>query len=419
MLNRTALIVARREFIERVRTKWFVIVTLLGPLLMVATLVLPAYLSIKSAQEGFRMQLVDNSGRDIGAMMNLDLDAKGVTFKIESVPNSTTTKELERRIRDEEIDGYLILPEDILEGGKVIYRGDNTANLIVTAGLSRLIDVAVFRTRGEDLQLNALEIATLLQEVEFDFVQTTGHGEVGSGKASFIVGFAVVFILYISIVLYAVAVLRSVILEKNNRVVEMIVSSIRPVSLMVGKILGVGCVGLLQLAIWGIIAGIIVTFHAQILELFGVPGAAAINLPNVDTGAIFVILAYFILGFFFYAALFAAIGASVSSEQEAQQAQTPFMLLLTIPVLCVQIVAGDPRGGVAEVLTQIPFSSPVLMPMRYVLDAASAGEIILSLSILVLCLLGTIAVAAKIYRVGILSYGKKPTIAELWRWLRS
>ena len=419
MINKQALVVARREFLERVRTKWFAIVTILGPIGMIAAIVIPVYLALQSAEEGFHVQLVDKSGRDIGSQMNIEVDARGVKFKMESVASDTSREVLEKRIADEEIDGYLEIPSDVLSGGTVWYRGDNTANPMVTKGLARIVDYAVFRTRGKDLGLGEVAIATLFVGTEFKTEQTTGDGGSASGTASFIVGYAVMFLLYMSIILYATAVLRSVILEKNNRVVEIIVSSIKPMPLMLGKVVGVGCVGLFQLLLWGVMAGLIITFREEVLGLFGLPGAGQFELPALGIGAIAVIIAYFLMGFFFYAALYAAIGAMVNSEQEAQQAQAPVMLLLMIPVLCVQIVAGDPRGGVAELLTMIPFSSPILMPMRYVLGAASVGEILISLAILAVSLIGAIYVAAKVYRVGILSYGKKPSLSEVWRWIRS
>lgn len=417
-MNRQAFIIARREFLERVRTKWFAIVTLLGPIGMIAAIVIPAYLSVKSVQEGFKIQLVDMSERDIGSMMNVDLDAKGVAFKIESVPADTSHAVLEGRIRSEEIDGYLVLPKDVLTGGIVEYRGDNATNMLVTKGLARMVDFAVFRTRGSDLGLDELSIASLFQDVNFETKQTTGSGKSSSGTASFVVGYAAMFILYISILLYGVAVLRSVILEKNNRVVEIIVSSIKPMPLMLGKVIGVGGVGLLQLSIWVGMAALIVGFREEVLGFFGIAGAGAIDIPRLAAADLLVVFLYFIFGFFFYAALYAAIGAMVNSEQEAQQAQTPVMLMLMVPVLCVQIVAGDPRGGVAELLTMIPFSSPVLMPMRYLLDAASIYQVALSLLILLVSLVAAILIAAKIYRVGILSYGKKPSLKEVWRWIR-
>ncbi len=418
-MRRQTLIVARREFLERVRNKWFVIVTFLGPLGMIAAIGMVLYLTIHSVQEGFHVQLLDHSGRDIGSQINIDVDARGVALKIESVPPDTPIETMEKRIRDEVINGYLVLPSDVLTGGEIVYYGDNASNPMVKRGLSRMVDFAVFRTRGGDLGLDELEIATLFSGVNFDTQQTTGSGEATSGEASFLVGYLVMFILFMSIVLYAVAVLRSVIQEKTSRVVEIIISSIKPLPLMLGKVIGVGSVGLLQLAVWGLIAVLLLTFREELFSLFGFSNVGDFDIPSLGIDDLAVIIIYFSLGFFFYAAIYAAIGAMVNSEQEAQQAQIPVMLLLVAPMACVQIVAGDPRGTVAEVLTQLPFASPFLMPMRYFMDAVSIGEMIMSMTILLVSLTVTVFLAAKIYRVGILSYGKKPTVRELWRWIRA
>ena len=142
------------------------------------------------------------------------------------------------------------------------------------------------------------------------------------------------------------------------------------------------------------------------------------TLPSVDASALLVILAYFVLGYFFYASLYAAIGAMVSSEQEAQQAQAPIVFILIIPVACMQLVANDPRGSAAELLTQIPFTAPFLMPMRYLLDGASLGSVVASLAILAAAIWLVTLLAARIFRVGILMTGKRPSLRELWQWVR-
>jgi ABC-2 type transport system permease protein len=163
---------------------------------------------------------------------------------------------------------------------------------------------------------------------------------------------------------------------------------------------------------------ILIRFRGQVLGLFGIDGVGSMGFPSLGIADVAVVLGYFLFGFFFYASLYAAIGAMVNSDQEAQQAQTPVVILLVIPVLCVQLVANDPRGGIAEALTLIPFSSPVLMPMRYLLGGASGLDIALSLGILLVCIIGTVWVAARIYRVGILMHGKRPRLREVWHWIR-
>ncbi len=161
----------------------------------------------------------------------------------------------------------------------------------------------------------------------------------------------------------------------------------------------------------------LIGFRAQILGLFGVTGSS-FDLPPLDVPDVAVILAYFALGYFLYAALYAAIGATVNTEQEAQQLQTPVILLLIVPVACVQMVSNDPRSGAAQILTMVPFSSPVLMPMRYLLGGATWTEVGLSLLLLLASIGVAVAVAARIYRIGILMYGERPSLRELARWIR-
>ena len=416
---RNAIAIARREFLERVRTWWFVAVTLLGPVGMIAILVIPAWLAAKNAEEGFEIEVVDRTGRDLAAALSTEVETAGVRFELRAVDPEVAEATLLERIRDKEIDGFLLLPKDLFSGGDAIYKGDNATDMALNSVLEELVRFAVVRAKASTLGISELDVLDLMARVNVDAQQTTGTAETRSGRASFIVGYAVMFILYMAILLYAVNVLRSVVMEKSNRVIEIIVSSVKPTQLMLGKVVGVAAVGLLQLSIWALMAVLMFRFREQILGFFGVHGAGAIQVPSLGLLSFALALLYFLLGFLFYASLYAAIGAMVNSEQEAQQAQTPLVILLIIPAACVQLVAGDPRGTVSQVLTQIPFSSPILMPMRYLLDAASPAEVSLSLAILVASTALAVVAAAKIYRVGILMHGKRPSLAEIWRWLRA
>ena len=220
-----------------------------------------------------------------------------------------------------------------------------------------------------------------------------------------------------AMLLYAANVLRSVVMEKTSRVIEIMVSSVKPRSLMLGKILGVGSVGLFQLSIWAAMGFLLLTYRTQLLGMFGVSGGH-FSVPGLDIGTLVIVLSYFFVGYFFYSSLYAAVGAMVNSEQEAQQAQTPIVLLLIIPVLCVSLIANDPRSSAAAVLTLIPFSSPVLMPMRYLLGGASITDVAVSMGLLLFATAAVVWLAARIYRVGILMYGKRPSLRELGRWIR-
>jgi len=407
------LVIARRELLERVRTPWFVIVTVLGPILMIAVIVVPAVLA-RTVDNTARLQVVDHSGR-LGEPLAATLRAVG--WRVEVVPDHTAEAVLLGRIRDDKIDGFLTIPATLPAAGKVVYQGDNATNALAMQVLYQAVSTSVQSLRGLDASVPPATLAAVLAPVGFDARHTTGEAGGSSGTAAFIVGYAVMFVLYMAIVLYAANVLRSVVQEKTNRVVEIMVAAAKPRALMLGKILGVGGVGLLQLAIWAGMAVVTVTYRGAILGVFGVE-AGGWSVPPLTAVDVVVVLAYFLLGYFFYAAIYAAIGAMVSSEQEAQQAQTPVIMLLIIPVASVQLVANDPRGPAAEVLTQIPFSAPVLMPMRWLLGGATPAHLLISLAILALSTWVVARLAARIYRTGILMYGKRPSLRELARWLR-
>jgi len=219
------------------------------------------------------------------------------------------------------------------------------------------------------------------------------------------------------ITLYGVSVMRSVVQEKTSRVMELMVATIKPRSLMAGKILGVGAAGLVQIAVWLAMGAITLAYRDQLLGAFGVSGGGP-ALPPIGLSDLVIIIVYFILGFFFYASMYAAVGAMVSSEQDTQQVQMPLTMLMVIGIVCAPMISGDPRGTPAIVMTTIPLWSSMLMPMRYVLGAASLGEVAISLGILVVSMGAMVAAAAKIYRVGVLMYGKRPGLQELIRWLR-
>ena len=408
------LVIARRELLERVRTKWFAIVTLLGPILMIAVVLVPALLA-RAADTAARVHIVDHSGR-VAAPLVAGLRA--LRWKPEIVPADTTEVELRRRIADDQIDGYLVIPKDAPSAGTIFYAGDNATNPGAMQQLYVATNTVVQKLRGSDARIPDETLAKVLVPVDMTMRHTTGETEGSSGGAAFALGYAVMFVLYMSIVLYAANVLRSVVQEKTNRVVEIMVAAAKPRALMAGKILGVGGVGLIQISIWVGMAVLTLTYRGTVLGVFGVESAGNWSVPPLTAVDVIVILTYFLLGYFFYSAIYAAIGAMVSSEQEAQQAQTPIVMLLVIPLASFQLISNDPRGPVAEVLTQIPFSSAILMPMRWLLGGATTGSLLLSMAILAGSTLIVSRLAARIYRIGILMYGKRPSLRELARWLR-
>jgi ABC-2 type transport system permease protein len=425
-MSKPWLVIARREFLERVRTKWFMIGTLLGPIGMVALIVIPAVLA-RTGPDSVRIKLVDHTGR-LAPVVEQTLELQR-GWQVENVPvgpdvlpdgkpGPSSNDGLLVDIRDDKIDGFVMIPADALDQGLITYKGDNATNQEVVITILRSLQGAVTRVRATDAKVTEDQLAVVLMPVNIDIEQNMGEAKGSSGAAAFIVGYAVMLILYMAIVLYAMNVMRSVVQEKTSRVVELMVAAAKPSALMGGKILGVGAVGLVQLSVWLGMAYLTMEYRESVLGAFGVDGAGGFALPTLHPQEIAVVLVYFVLGYFFYASLYAAVGAMVSTEQEAQQAQTPVILLLIIPMTCMQLVANDPRGSTAELMTMLPFSSPILMPMRFLLGGASGLQVAISLGILMVSTAAVVVVAARIYRVGILMYGKRPSLRELVRWLR-
>jgi ABC-2 type transport system permease protein len=249
-------VIARREFLERVRTRWFIIITLLGPIGMAGLIVVPAWLGARSANEKVTIQVVDKTGRGLYPLILSAAQSKEANFDLLSVGSPEVDERLlQERIRDEKINGYLVLPKGLLDGETAIYRGDNATNFRVKMLLTAAIHDAAVAVRAREAGIKLETIASLwTPPITVDAVHDTGHGQATSAEATFLVGYAVMFILYMSILLYAVNVMRSVVQEKTSRVVEIVISATRPGALMLGKVIGVGCVGLLQLGIWALIA---------------------------------------------------------------------------------------------------------------------------------------------------------------------
>jgi ABC-2 type transport system permease protein len=368
-----------------------------------------------------KVEIIDSTGKLGPALVPLfaasDWQAKVVP------PGTTEDAELDR-IKRADINGFLTIPADAFafDGsndsiGKISYQGDNASSTSVLIAISKTVAAAMITMRASDAGMSPTQLKAIMIPPNLSLVHTTGEKNGSNGRAVFAMGYVIMILLYISILLYGVAVMRSVVQEKTSRVIELMVATTKPRSLMAGKILGVGAVGLLQLSIWLLMALLTVKYREGLLGMFGVKGGG-IDIPPLELDQIAVALGYFVGGYFFFAAIYAAVGAMVSSEQDTQQVQMPVTMVMVIGILCVQMVSNDPRGTAASIMTMVPFWSAMLMSMRYVLGGATLGEVMLSLGILVVSTVLIARAAAKIYRVGVLMYGKRPDLGELVRWLR-
>jgi ABC-2 type transport system permease protein len=404
---RETFVIAKREFLERVRTKWFVAMTVLGPIFLVGLIVIPAVLA-GSGGTGAKVDIIDQTGK-VAPLLAPSLQTAGEWKTTVIDPGTTDDAEL-AKIRTKQINGFIRVPADGLDKGSTIYRGDNATNQVVQGLLHETVPLAIIAARGVPLDK--------LDTPKVRAYHTTGETAGESGAGAFLLGYIIAFILYMVITLYGINVMRSVVTEKSSRVVELMVAATKPRSMMSGKILGVGGAGLAQVAIWFVIGGIALAYRTTILKALGAGAAAASALPSLDAVQVIVIVGFFVLGYLFYSTMYAAIGATVSSEQDSQQAQLPITMFLVIGMVSMTAITGDPRGSTSAIMTLVPFWSPMLMPLRYILGGASPAEVALSLGILVVSILLIARAAAKIYRVGILMYGKRPGFGELVRWLR-
>jgi ABC-2 type transport system permease protein len=410
---RDTLVIARRELLERVKSKWFAVMTVLGPIGMIAMIVIPALIA-RGSTEGTKVDIVDRTGQ-LEQPLKLELDK--ANWRVHIVPSTAEESAEKEKIRRNEINGYILVEEDQAADWSIVYRGDNASSQAVTLLLRQTVNEVVRGARGKAAGFTDAQLEKLFKPVAFRPEHTTGEKEASSGFGAFGLAYMLGFVLYMVITIYGINVMRSVVQEKTSRVMELMVAAVKPRSLMAGKILGVGAAGLIQIGAWLAIGAVLLAYRDEVLGAFGIAGGGS-ALPPLTAGEIAVILAYFIGGFFFYSAMYAALGAMVSSDQETQQVQLPVTMLLVIGVLCLQVVSNDPRGSSAATMTLIPFWSPILMPMRYTLGGASLGEVGLSLGILALSTAIVVRAAAKIYRVGVLLYGKRPGVKELIRWLR-
>jgi len=408
-------VIAKREFMERVRTKWFLVMTLLWPVLMVGMLVVPALIGGQSTA-GAKVVIVDQTG-ELAKPMALNL-ATYLKWDTSEAPPDTDVKALRARIKSNQINGYVLIPKDAVDGGEIVYTGDNASNQTVGILFAKSANTVVIGKRAERAGLSAADLFKLAEPVNVSVKHTTGEEEGASGTVMFVIGYLIALFIYIAITLFGVGVMRSVVTEKSNKVIELLVAATSPRALMSGKIIGVGAAGLLQISVGFIFGAILTSQQEAILGLFGVASKGPSVVPSLTTGQITVVLVFFLFGYLFYSAMYAAVGAMVSNEQDSQQAQMPVTFMLVIGILSLMAVTNDPRGQTAVVMTNVPFWSPMLMPLRYFMGGATLAQVGVSLAILAVSTVAIARAAAKIYRVGILMYGKRPGLREVIRWLR-
>ncbi len=432
-------IIISREFKERVAKKSFIITTLLAPLLMVAMMAGPAIIMEFSSPSDKTIAVIDRSGIIYPELLKESRNLDYLKVVKTDVP-------VDSALKVEDYDGVFVVGRDIVT---------NPENATLYTHESGSIDMestfnSVISQTVEDQRLMKYNIADLdeiLDEVKVDSaiktIRITDDGDEKdvSSTVSFFLGIVMTFILYMFLIMYGQMVMTSIIEEKNNRVLELIVSSVKPTQLMMGKIIGVGLVAIFQIAIWAVIvcvmSGIImpVILPEEVMSEVSMFNAGTFNASTAGNdpdmikaiammtsvgyiAKLFLYMALFLIGgFLFYASIFAAIGSSVDNVQDASQLQTFALMPILLAIIFSMSVGSDPNSTLAVWLSMIPFTSPMVMLARVPFDIAT-WQIWVSLAILFVSFVFMAWFAGKIYRVGIFMYGKKPSIKDLIRWAR-
>ena len=432
-------IIIGREFNERVRKKSFIITTLLMPLLMIGLMFAPMLIMKYSRGDEKQIAVIDDSGLIAPQLQS----GEELVFQTTDLSTEAARKELTDKF------GVLYIGSDILTNpNNVKLYVNSSSSLTVESNITGQLEEII---EAEKLKSYNIEnLSQILQEVKTTvgmqtFRNDESQEEESQAKSSVIatgVGFVLGMILYMFLLIYGSMVMQSVIEEKNSRVLEVMVSSVRPFDLMMGKILGVASVAIVQVLLWGaLIAGVgaLVMPHlmpedvmasAQAMQQ-GMPDAASMSDMNpemlqavaamTDLGYIFKIFASLLLfvfgGYLLYSAMFAAVGSAVDNVQDASQLQMPITLPIILALLMMFVVIRDPNSQLAFWFSIIPFTSPIVMMARIPYDIP-LWEVVLSLVVLYASFVGMVWFAAKIYRVGIFMYGKKPSLKELFKWIR-
>ena len=414
-------VVIHREFWERVRSKSFIISTIVTPLFVMAVMVLPAILSQRSADRGFRLVIVDESADQLGTAVVASMMEEGGNSgsSITLAPDDFDSQAgaLNSRLQTDRIDAYLRIPSDVRDGGSVSLWSVDAITVGERSRIRSALAAAVQGERAAELGIDENSIHDLLAPVDLNEIRVTEGGEEDRSGARMFAGVAVAFPLYFLILIYGTFVLRSAQEEKTHRISEILVSSVSPTKLMLGKVLGVGSTALLQVGIWGAIA-----FFLMGLPLLAMMGAAPEFQEQVagvfPTGGLVVFAIFVLLGFLLFATMFAALGAAAENMEDAQRFTIPLTLSLLVPILMTESLVRAPSGTAAIVMSWIPFTAPIVMPIRWFAGGAGTAEVIVAALWLLLSIVAVGWGAGRIYRAGILNTGRRIGWRSIGAWVR-
>jgi len=423
---RKTWLVVKREFLTRVRTKGFIISTVALPVFTIAIFLVPVFMARRQADHSLKIAILDDAG-GLAAGIAQGLDRKlpngQPAFQIVRTldkPRREEGEKLRQQLRDQvsrgELDGFLVVPKEVIAGKPAAFHTKNTGDLTLAGSLRRAVSDAAIAARLKVRGIKLENVNELVRGVDVTVVKVTKEGEIEEKGQTFLTAMIMVMVLYMTLLVYGLMTLRSVLEEKTTRIVEILVSSLRPFQLLTGKLLGVAAVGFTQYLIWTISGALLASYGASVAAAFS-PGS---SLPQIQfpLSMLVYLVIFYLAGYFLYAALYAAAGAMVSSDEEAQHVQLPMTLLIVVAFMLFSVIMHNPNSTLSIVLSLIPFFAPILMVMRIAVQTPPFWQIALSIGLMLLTTFGVLHLSARIYRVGILMYGKRPSLVELVRWLR-
>ena len=433
------LTIVKREYMQRVRAKMFIVSTILLPMVMSLFGIVPLIILNINTGSPMRVAVVDQTGKiypqlrqsllneesnqeqnDEAANARRGFSRRGFgNFRIEEVSaagrsNEQIQAELDQRLRARELDGYLILPPDFLDRGEADFFNRNPGDLVSRRILASALDRAVREQRLSDAKVDTKTREKLFEPVALQAVKIGATGQERDSGGSFAIVFGIGFVMYLAILMYGQIILGAVIEEKETRIAEILFSSVKPFTLMMGKLVGVSLVALTQLTIWGLAFSAFALYGTGVLAARGLPA----NLPSIPLSHYIYFLLFFLLGYFMYATIYALVGSMVTTAQEGGQLAMPIILILVISFYLFFPVSRSPDSTFSFWVSIIPFSAPVAMLVRIVTQTPPFWQIALSLLIGFGSVLVIMWVASRVYRVGMLMYGKRASIPEALRWAR-
>lgn len=410
--------IARREFVQRIRSRWFIIGTLIVPAFMIAIVGVPI-LFVGNAEEqvDIRIGVVDESG-ELAPQLIEELVGEGISAReIDALP-AVPAESLGAALTDIGVDAVLSMPRGALDSTTLTLYSTRRLSSNERAVLEDAIGRDVVRSRLREAGIEGVSPEELLSRPGVDVVELSADARRRGDEASEVVGIVFAMLLYTLLIIYGQMVTRSVLEEKTSDIVEIMASSVRPWELMAGKIVGVGAVGLVQFSIWAAMGAVVGVYGLAAAAPALAQSGIDITGFTVPVGLLGLALLYFLFGYLLYAGLFAAGGAMLSNEQDVQQVMMPIVIVIIIPVMVLTPAIDAPNAPWVVGMSLVPFFSPVLMLARMSVTDVPFWQLSLSGLLLLITIMAVTWAAGRIYRVGILMKGKRPNVPELWRWIR-